>query len=86
MPQIERPITPMLERLRMVGAEVRTLHEFFEWLQSSEQHWDKEVNDLHIGDLVHEYFELDRKQIEEERRALLDYQRRLNEVSEEVQA
>jgi len=79
-----KPSTPECDQLRLMDKQRRTLIQFIEWLQEKwrlRQEEDRtDVLDLHSEITVLEFLGIDRDKLEEERTALLEYQRELNEV------
>ena len=83
-PKIAPPETPMCDRLRACGDQHRVLVEFVDSLcgESIELAYTALATAYHnvrTDDLIFKFLEIDKKQLEEERRALLEYQRKLNE-------
>ena len=73
------PKTPWLNRLAAHRDEARQVGEFFEWLMA--HYGDAEMSGLPpVDTLLHEFFEIDAKECENERRKLLAYQRVLNTI------
>lgn len=76
---------PEHEKLKAVQPDSQKLGEFLEWLQAQGwviAQWDNEELG-HIGyttqQILAQYFEINLKKVEEEKRAMLEHQRRLNE-------
>jgi len=79
------PRTPECDKLAAAGHQRTQLIEFIEWLQNNwrlRQEEDRtDVLDLHDEITVLDFLGIDRDKLEEERTALLEYQRELNEVT-----
>jgi len=81
------PQTPELDKLSHAHNETNTVRRFLDFLEEAGlvlARYHEKPDWLYAAterpkDLVNSFFELDPKKIEEERRALLDYQRALNE-------
>jgi hypothetical protein len=69
----------MLDKWRSTQSDRQTLADFWEWLTD---HNDGTVYvwDINVDKAIDEYHGIDRTQLDRERRALLEQQRRLNEV------
>jgi len=81
-PQIAPPKTPMCDRLRACGDQHRFLVEFVDALGERGceiAHTEELHMPISYTDLIFEFLEIDKQQLEEERRSLLEYQRKLNE-------
>lgn len=84
IPRPVAPETPELDKLAAVTDEGNTVIEFFEWASAHGYQLVRYVDDEGPypasvnAALLHEWQGLDGDKIETERRALLDYQRRLN--------
>lgn len=80
---MERPNTPTLRELAARGDDKRTLEEFLEWLESQRL----EIKTFPYGEsisespenLIYRFLEIDPRKVDEERRALIDWQCSLNE-------
>lgn len=78
---------PTCAKLSAIGDEKRTIHDFLEWLRAERNFDVMDALDSHDGSmlvttqekLLLQYFEIDEKKLEEERRAMLEEQRKLNE-------
>jgi len=85
MPKLPKlPETPELEKMRGVREESQKIGQFLDWLRGEGMQivdGDDEPLYLSIEQLLAKYFEIDLEKVEEERRALLAYQRALNEVA-----
>ena len=66
----------MLDKLSNNSADRQCIEEFIEWLAEKELP-NVQLIDIHLSKRLDEYHGIDRKQLEEERRALLDHQRAL---------
>lgn len=81
------PNTPELNKLKHALPESRSLSRFLDWLEEndmrvckpSETEWGYDSISENSERLLARYFEIDLERVEDERRALLDYQRSLNE-------
>lgn len=88
MPTIKYPSTPTLDRVKEITPYSQKIGEFLEWLQHERkiclatyhEHTDDQLLPAHasISTLLHEFFEIDPGKEETERRAVLDYVRKLN--------
>lgn len=80
--QPPRPATPTLDSVNACRGRSAFLRGFLEWLQ---ENYDPEtrVVDLNHKRILHEFFEIDENEVENEREALLDWQRKLNEIAAE---
>ena len=91
--EIKPPKTPELEKEAACREEASTIGQFLEWLMGEwlSEEADRQgiepcevsIFDIRIQNVLHEYFEIDPKKTERERRELLLYQRLLNEESEQ---
>jgi len=76
------PETPELEKMRGVREESQKIGRFLDWLRGEGLEVCKVGGEpfyLSIEQLLAKYFEIDLEKVEEERRALLDHLRELNE-------
>lgn len=81
------PETPECDRLNDYRSFYAGLEEFLEWLEDNRYYicesYDYRYDRTSDKDLVLRFLEIDPTKLEEERRALLDYQRGLNDRSRE---
>lgn len=78
------PDTPMCQHYNAIAADYCVIQRFLEWLQLEQhaQHCRSTpccVNELYTSRLLDAYFEVDQKMLEDERLALRDWQRQLND-------
>lgn len=71
---MEPPKTPMSKKLSDCSADRLVISQFLEWMET---HRDLEIleGEIHSEDLIMEYFKIDTVALENERRAILGYQR-----------
>jgi hypothetical protein len=75
-----RPATPMCDRLAAVQIQRDWATEFLEWL--IEHYEDEHVCNIHPDRTVMSYLEIDERVLDDERRALLEWQRQLNDAAD----
>jgi erythromycin esterase-like protein len=80
-PEPAVPDTPTCRKLAAARAKRATIVDFIEWLHENRGRYDVLALDPEITTL--DFLGIDRQKLEEERRALLDYQRACNERSSE---
>ena len=69
-----QPKTPMYKKLFACRADRLVISQFLEWMETHLEQ-DEEIRNLHNEKLIMEYFDIDEISLENERRAILDYQR-----------
>lgn len=76
-----QPLTPNLEKQQSIKEEASIISQFLEWLEEKEIFFCHENSGPMIGQeegLMAEYFDIDLKEAEKERTALLEYVRETN--------
>lgn len=77
-----QPPTPECERLLAVNKESNAIGQFLDWLleerhivlaEHTEHHGLQRARNANINLLLHDYFRIDQREVEAERRALLEY-------------
>jgi hypothetical protein len=80
---VPQPATPTLDKLRFVKDKSQAIGEFLEWLMGEQKVQLMLYHELaperrNIERLLADFFEINLDEVEKERRALLDWMRKVN--------
>lgn len=77
------PKTPECDKLHVYRSSKLVIDDFIDWLKDNDylicKDFEYEIQTVSTKNLVMDFLEIDQVKLEEERRALLDYQHSLNE-------
>lgn len=72
------PETPECNKLKSVAGDKAVITDFIEWMEEKRAAGVDVIDEWPTRKIIAEYFEIDEEKLEDERRALLEYQRQLN--------